>query len=164
MCTALEPQANSGSPRIKAMWFWTAICRAAGPTSNRQFGQMEGWKEGNKQKEGDNLGKWKARRKETSRWKAWWSSKAKMCTALGPQANSGRPRIKITWFLVVNRRTVGPTSNQTMAANSRWKQANSKQADANKQTEQANRKRRMEGWKEGWKDGRMEGWKDGRKD
>ena len=47
-----------------------------------------------------------------------------MCTALGPQANSGSPKIKIMWFWVVNWRIVGRTSNQTRWAN---KQTSSKQ-------------------------------------
>ena len=97
MCTALEPQANSGSPGIKAMWFFTAICRAVGPTSNRQSGQMEGWKEGNKQMEGWKEGNkadgrmegrmegWKDARIEgkTEGWKSG-STSSQPCAPKGP--------------------------------------------------------------------------------
>ena len=82
-----------------------------------------------------------------------------MCTALGPQANSGSPKIKITWFWVVNWRRAGPTSNQTMAANSRWKQQT---VNKQMQTSKQNKQTVNEGWKDGRKDGRMEKWKDGR--
>ena len=87
MCTALEPQANSGSPGIKAMWFFTAIWLAVGPTSNRQFGQMEGWKEGNKadgRMDGRMEG-WKDARIEgkTEGWKSG-SSSSQPCAPKGP--------------------------------------------------------------------------------
>ena len=50
-------------------------------------------------------------------------------------------------------RRLGPTSNQTMAANSRWKQQTvNKQMQTSKQNKQT--------VNEGWKDGKMEGWKD----
>ena len=82
---------------------------------------------------------------------AWWSSKAKLCTALEPQANSGCTRFKITWFLEVNWLTAGPTSNRQFGQMEGWKEGN----------------KQMEGWKEGRKadgrmEGRMEGWKDAR--
>ena len=35
MCTALEPQANSGSPKRKRSGFWVVICRRLGRTSNQ---------------------------------------------------------------------------------------------------------------------------------
>ena len=66
-----------------------------------------------------------------------------MCTALGPQANSGSPRIKSTWFFTVNWRRAGPTSSQTMAANSRWKQQT---VNKQMQTSKQNKQTVNEGW------------------
>ena len=62
-----------------------------------------------------------------------------MCTALGPQANSGSPRIKTTWFLVVICRALGPTSNQTRWAN---KQTSSKQDGQTSRKEKEKKKKK----------------------
>ena len=94
MCTALEPQANSGSPKSKATWFWVVICRALGPTSNqtrwankqtssKQDGQTSR-KEKEKKKKEKKKGKDKEKDKENEKEKekgmeVWFSSSAAGC-------------------------------------------------------------------------------------